>query len=758
MKTMDSKVPIKHLSLLLLPLLIALIPTSLVNAQSSYLSTWANTYPGSTSDNAASCQLCHAASTQNLNPYGHEICISGAGSISNRILSVQSINSDADPTGADNITEINASTQPGWTPGNVNPTYSRGNCNATGVVESPPAFIAGNLDPVSANIPPVANANGPYNGTVNLSLTFDGSGSTDSDGSIVSYSWDFGDGNTATGVSPTHTYLTAGTFTVSLTVTDDAGDTGTDNTTATIGLGNQPPVANANGPYSGTVNVALSFDGSASNDPDGMIISYSWDFGDGNTGTGANPTHTYTTANMYNVTLTVMDDAGATDSIGTTANIVPVVVNQPPIADANGPYSGTVGVAIIFDGSASTDADGTIVSYNWDYGDGNTGTGITPSHTYGVDGNFTVSLTVTDDAGATTSSTTTASIGAVNQPPVSDPNGPYSGTVGVALIFDGSASTDSDGTIVSYAWDFGDGNTGTGVTPSHTYMMNGNYTVSLTVTDDAGDSGTATTTTAIGLGNIPPASNPNGPYSGTVGNAVMFDGTASSDPDGNIVSYNWDFGDGNVGSGQTPGHIYTTPGTYNVTLTVTDNAGATDSAMTTATILPVATGNADVYLTKLEAPDDLEVEMGESESKKIKVKGDGDTIMQDATVNLTVNSPNEVSVNVYPHTITKAVSPYDDEATEYKFRAKFTCHVSGEYEVAWSAIITATENNDTSNDTLTGSTRVSCEKSDNHDRNDDDDDGDHHSEHNHHDSEKHDSQKLIRDVNRGGGNSSPFLM
>lgn len=749
MKTPNLKLQITYLPVSLLFLFMIYIPASAVHAQSSYLSTWGSTYPGSTSDNAASCQLCHAASTQNLNPYGHEICISSAGSISNRILSVQSINSDADPTGADNITEINASTQPGWTPGNVNPTYSRGNCNATGLVETPP-LISGALDPVSTNQPPVANANGPYSGTVNLSLTFDGSGSTDPDGSIVSYSWDFGDGNTATGVSPTHTYLTAGTFNVSLTVTDDAGDTGTDTTTATIGLGNQPPVANANGPYSGTVNVALSFDGSASNDPDGIIVSYSWDFGDGNTGTGANPTHTYTTANLYNVTLTVTDDAGTTDSIGTTANIVPVVVNQPPIADANGPYSGIVGVAIMFDGSASTDADGTIVSYNWDFGDGNTGTGVTPSHTYGVDGNFTVSLTVTDDAGATSSTTTTASIGVVNQPPVSDPNGPYSGTVGIALTFDGTASTDADGTIVSYAWDFGDGNTASGVTPSHTYMMNGNYSISLTVTDDAGDSGTATTTAAIGLGNMPPASNPNGPYSGTVGIAIMFDGTASSDPDGNIVSYNWDFGDGNVGSGQTPVHIYTTPGTYNVTLTVTDNAGATDSAMTTATIVPVATGNADVYLTKLKAPDDLKVKMGKSKSKKIKVKGDGDTIMQDATVSLSVTSPNEVSVNVYPHTITKAVSPYDDEATGYKFRAEFTCHVSGEYEVAWSATITAAENNDTSNDTLTGSTRVSCEKSDDHDRDrddhdrdrdrdDDDDDDDHHSKHNDDDSKKHDS-------------------
>lgn len=737
MKILDPKLLITRIAILLLPLLITFISTSPVHAQSSYLSTWSSTYPGSTSDNSASCQLCHAASTSNLNPYGHELCISNAGSIGNRILSVESINSDADPTGSTNITETNANTQPGWTPGNVNPTYSRNTCIATGVVEPPPGFISGNLDPASANMPPVANANGPYNGTVNISLQFDGSASTDLDGTIVSYSWDFGDGNTGTGVSPTHTYFTAGTFNVSLTVTDDAGDTGTGTTTATIGMGNQPPVANANGPYNGTVNVALSFDGTASSDPDGTIISYSWDFGDGTMGSGATPSHIYSTANIFNVTLTVTDDAGATDSIGTTANIVPVVVNLPPVADANGPYSGAVGVALMFDATASTDADGTIVSYDWDFGDGNTGTGVTPSHSYGLAGNYTVSLTVIDDAGATDSSTTTASIGIVNQPPVSDPNGPYSGTVGIAVSLDGSASSDTDGTIVSYAWVFGDGNTGTGVTPSHTYMANGNYNVSLTVTDDAGDTGTATTTAAIGLGNMPPAADPNGPYSGTVGLALMFDGTGSTDPDGSIVAYNWDFGDGNVGSGQTASHTYVTQGTYNVTLMVTDNAGATDSAMTTARIVSVASGDADVYLIKLKTPDHLKVRIGKSKSKKIKVKADGSTIVQDATVSLIMTSPDEVDVNIYPQAITKTVSPDDDEATSYKFRANITCHARGDYLLIWSATISAAENNDASNDTLTGSTRVSCEISE-HER---EHDSEHEHEHEHEDEHEDEDER-----------------
>ncbi len=701
----------------------ALLSASPVYALSSYLTEFSTTYPGSTSEDNASCQTCHASSTQNLNPYGEALCVSGAGSIINRFADVELMNSDVDPTGSDNLTEINAGTQPGWTPGNVNPTYSRGNCSPTGLTEAPPTFIPGNLDPAVANQPPVANANGPYNGTVNIPLSFDGSASSDPDGTIVSYAWDFGDGNTGTGVSPTHTYITDGVFNAALTVTDDVGDTGTDTSTATIGLGNQPPVSDPNGPYTGTVGVAVAFDGSASADPDGTITSYSWNFGDGNTGTGATPSHTYAVAGMYNVILTVTDDVGATDAAGTTADVTNPPTNQPPVADPGGPYSGSVGVPVAFDGTASADPDGTITAYDWDFGDGNLGSGATPTHTYAVDGNYTVTLTVTDDASATGTATTTASIGVVgNQPPVADPNGPYSGTIGVPVAFDGTASSDPDGTITAYNWDFGDGSTGTGATPTHTYAADGNYTVTLTVTDDAGDTGTATSSATIGVGNLPPVADPNGPYSGTVGAPVTFDGTGSTDPDGTIGSYSWDFGDGNTGTGATPSHAYTSAGTYNVTLTVTDDAGATDSAMTTATIAPVSTG-ADVFLTNLKVKDKVEGKQGKTKSTKVKVKGDGDTIAQDATVTLSVMSPAGVTVTVNPTSMTKVVSPDDGDSTKFSFKADITCDVPGSYTLKWTATITAAQNSDPSNDTLTDTTSVRCKmaEDDDDDSKDDDD-------------------------------------
>jgi PKD repeat protein len=190
--------------------------------------------------------------------------------------------------------------------------------------------------------------------------------------------------------------------------------TGTDITTATINPagGNTPPIADANGPYSGTEGVAVQFSSSGSNDPDGTIAAYAWDFGDGSTSSAANPSHSYVAAGTYTVTLTVTDNSGDSVSDSTSAVIDAVVVNSPPSADANGPYSGFVGDSIAFDGSGSTDPDGVIVSYDWDFGDGSTAAdaGPAPAHIFAAAGEYTITLTVTDDAGESDSATTTATL------------------------------------------------------------------------------------------------------------------------------------------------------------------------------------------------------------------------------------------------------------------------------------------------------------------------------------------------------------
>ena len=140
--------------------------------------------------------------------------------------------------------------------------------------------------------------------------------------------------------------------------------------------------------------------------------------------------------------------------------------------------------------------------------------------------------------------------------------------------FDASGSHDYDGTISSYAWDFGDGNTDTGVTTSHTYTTTGIYYPKLTVTDN--DGYTKSTTRKVIVTDIPVAS-----FSiVATGLSIAFDGTSSSDADGTVESYSWDFGDGNFDTGATPTHVYASSASYDVVLTVTDNLGATGEITT----------------------------------------------------------------------------------------------------------------------------------------------------------------------------------
>jgi PKD repeat protein/Flp pilus assembly protein TadG len=168
-----------------------------------------------------------------------------------------------------------------------------------------------------------------------------------------------------------------------------------------------------------------------------------------------------------------------------------------------------------------------------------------------------------------------------NQPPnASFTATPASGAAPLTVSVDGSASSDPDGTITGYTWNFGDGTNGSGPTASHTYTLPGTYTITLGVTDNGGATGVATRTiSATGPPNQPPtASFTLAPSPVGVGQTVTVNGSGSSDPDGSIVGWTWNFGDNGTSTGQTTTHAYAVPGTYTVTLTVTDNAGATASA------------------------------------------------------------------------------------------------------------------------------------------------------------------------------------
>ena len=153
----------------------------------------------------------------------------------------------------------------------------------------------------------------------------------------------------------------------------------------------------------------MEFSSAGSTDADGTIVSYSWDFGDGSPAdSSANPTHTYTSTGSKTAVLTVTDDDGATS---TASVVIAVSVNVAPTAVASAtPIRGVFPLLVNFSSAGTTDSDGTIVSYDWDFGDGSNGTGPTASHTYTTAGSYTARLTVTDNQGATGSTTRTVTV------------------------------------------------------------------------------------------------------------------------------------------------------------------------------------------------------------------------------------------------------------------------------------------------------------------------------------------------------------
>jgi|GEM_PF-3251159 len=481
---------------------------------------------------------------------------------------------------------------------NVNHTFSAGTYTVTLTVTdndgltdvSTTTILVGvELELPTAEI--TANTN---SGEAPLAVNFSGSNSSDSDGTIVSYAWDFGDGSMDSGVNASHSFTEAGSYTVSLTVTDNDGLTNTATTTIVVNeevIALAPTAEITANTNSGEAPLAVNFSGSNSSDSDGTIVSYAWDFGDGSTDSGVNASYSFTEAGSYTVSLTVTDNDGLTNTATTTIVVNEEVIALAPTAEITAnTNSGEAPLAVNFSGSNSSDSDGTIVSYAWDFGDGSTDSGVNASHTFSEAGSYTVSLTVTDNDGLTNTATTTI---VVNEevialaPTAEITANTNSGEAPLAVNFSGSNSSDSDGTIVSYAWDFGDGSTDSGVNASYSFTEAGSYTVSLTVTDNDGLTNTATTTIVVNeevIALAPTAEITANTNSGEAPLAINFSGSNSSDSDGTIVSYAWDFGNGVSGNGMNSNYLFTTPGEYIVSLTVTDNDGLTNTATTTITV------------------------------------------------------------------------------------------------------------------------------------------------------------------------------
>jgi PKD repeat protein len=439
------------------------------------------------------------------------------------------------------------------------------------------------------NDPPDAKISQPQNNAefeVDEVIQFDGSESSDPDGDTLTYSWDFGDGNTPPEAKPTHSYSAEGNYTVELAVNDGHVEDTVSINIRIILIVNNPPVAEIVAPQQNDVfqvNSEVTFDGSNSSDPDGDIIFYYWDFGDGSFGSGVVTAHIYLVAGTYQVELRV-DDGELSDTDNVRILITDEPANQPPEAVIDEPTNGenfTIDENVRFNGSSSSDPEGDSLDYIWDFGDDTEGYGMITHHKYSENGTYNVTLTV-DDGQYTDTASIVIIIGPtvdVNTPPtaiISEPTilSTYETNRDVNCV--GYLSFDPEDDPLTYDWDFGDGSPhATEMNTTHRYTTEGVYLILLTVSDGMNND---TDSVVISVSesttnNSAPVAEIVAPSTGqqfSVDEVIAYDGSNSSDPDGDPLTYSWNFGDGTTGTGVNTTHKYSTPGFYTVILTVSD--------------------------------------------------------------------------------------------------------------------------------------------------------------------------------------------
>lgn len=358
--------------------------------------------------------------------------------------------------------------------------------------------------------------------------------------------WNFGDGTTSLNQSPVKAYSSPGTYQVKL-VAQFGGCT--DSIIRTIVVKPVPVAAFLGNPTSScqtplTVNfVNGSMDG----------ISYQWTFGDGNSSTQTNPTHTYTAYGNYTVSLTATGLNGCSHTV-TQTDYIQV---QPPQVSINAlPQGGCAPFSWTF--NASMNSSEPIASYEWDFGDGSTSTQASPTHVY-AQGVYDVTLIVTTASGCRDTVTVNGGISAGSQP-----NAGFTATPRVSCAFLPVIFTDtSTGNITSWLWSFGDGGTSIQQNPEHTYTDTGYFTVTLIVFNN-GCPDTLIMEDYIYIN--PPIANFRPSFSCSNPRVRTF-----TDLSIGADTWQWDFGDGNTSTQQSPVHTYNVPGTYTVTLTVTNN-------------------------------------------------------------------------------------------------------------------------------------------------------------------------------------------
>ena len=463
-----------------------------------------------------------------------------------------------------------------------------------------PCRTATTTKTITVNAPPTADAGGDRGVTTGQILTFDGSASTDRDGQIAVWQWDFPDGRRAFGRKVRHAFHKPGDYTVKLTVLDDTTTTSSEGRDA-ININvtfpaNKRPIVSAGSDRTVELGQAVWFDGSASKDEDGNIQAYAWDFGDGSGSNAPRVEHTFWKVGQYPVSLTVTDDAPTQDGVSVKTSMVTVLPasNRTPLLDFPNQLDAFVGETLRLDARSADDRDGSIIQFEWTLGNGEKANGPVVDYIYDQPGTYKASIKISDNGFPTPETLTKDFVIQVRHRPNAAPKArssfPGSGETGTTVVFDASQSTDRDGSILSYEWDFGDGQKAAGIRVNHIYQFEGDYKVTLTVTDDGRKedrkSDTVNSQISIALAdNQRPVAEAGVDLTAVQGEPVRLDGSQSTDPDGLIQAYLWTFGDGTTSFKRSPLHTFHDPGTYRVELRVTDNGQPAQTAVDTMTVI-----------------------------------------------------------------------------------------------------------------------------------------------------------------------------